>query len=181
MFSGEAAVNSPVRASWIVQATAAGSWMRTDKATRTKEGAASSQPVGGRGGEQMCTGRAINTQLLWSRMHLSRVVLIFCLYVFFLSSLSIYTSELSAVPASGLLVKKNQKMCSPSVEDYGALLWQAVEKSLMASVLLSNCRINWTELKTIKNSNVIEANRADWDCFTWTITTSGSYTLMHVS
>ncbi|MEQ2294235.1 hypothetical protein AMECASPLE_001905 [Ameca splendens] len=47
MFSREAAVSTPVRARGIVEATAADNWMRTDKATHTKDGAASSQPVGG--------------------------------------------------------------------------------------------------------------------------------------
>ena len=46
VFSKGAAVNLSVRAGGIVEPIAAGNWMRTDKATRTKEGAASSQPMG---------------------------------------------------------------------------------------------------------------------------------------
>lgn len=45
IFKG-AAVNLLVRAGGIVEPIAAGNWMRTGKATRTKEGAASSQPMG---------------------------------------------------------------------------------------------------------------------------------------
>jgi len=47
MLSKEASLNLPVKAGGFVEAIAAGNWMRTDKATHTKEGAASSQPVGG--------------------------------------------------------------------------------------------------------------------------------------
>lgn len=37
-----------VRAGGIMESVAVGNWMRADKATHTKEGAACSQPVGGR-------------------------------------------------------------------------------------------------------------------------------------